>query len=231
MTTPDSHQAQGVAGSPASPAPAPSHPRSAGPEGEPPVRVHRAKETDLGVRTFPLVSAEEWRAPEEVLRRMYLDVEERAIEAYGWYMRDRIRKKTVSRRLRGAAIVLAAAGGLQPLASAAGSWGGMGWGYVLLASAGVCVAFDHFLGLSSGWMRDMVSAHTIRQRLHEFQLDWAGLGARDALAGQETPVQEYLELVRAFIVDLSEIVNNETTEWATEFKEGLSQFSLPSGPK
>ncbi|MEU4406823.1 SLATT domain-containing protein [Streptosporangium sp. NPDC023963] len=196
-----------------------------------PSRRRTSRQPDLGVRSFPLVSAEEWRAPEEVLRRMYLEAEERAIEAYTWYMRDRVRKRASSKVLRGAAIVLAAAGGLQPLASAAGAGGGLGWGYVLLASAGVCVAFDHFLGLSSRWMRDMVCAQEIQSRLHDFQLDWAVLNARDALDQGPIPVEEYLELLRTFIIDLSAIMTRETGEWVTEFQSGLAQLNLPPGQK
>ncbi|GAA3030911.1 SLATT domain-containing protein [Streptosporangium longisporum] len=189
------------------------------------------RQPDLGVRTFPLVSAEEWRRPEEVLRRMYLEAEERAVEAYTWYMRDRVRKRVSSKVVRGAAIVLAAAGGLQPLASAAGAGGGLGWGYVLLASAGVCVAFDHFLGLSSRWMRNMVCAQEIRSRLHDFQLDWAVLNARDAAGQGPIPVEEYLELLRAFITDLSATITRETGEWVTEFQSGLAQLNPPPGQK
>ncbi|MFF5112378.1 SLATT domain-containing protein [Streptosporangium sp. NPDC000509] len=193
---------------------------------------HRTfRQADLVARTFPLVSTEEWRAPEEVLRRMYLEAEGRAIEAYTWYMRDRVRKRASSKILRGVAIVLAAAGGLQPLASAAGAGGGLGWGYILLASAGVCVAFDHFLGLSSRWMRDMVAAQEIQSRLHDFQLDWAVLNARDALDQRSIPVEEYLELLRTFITDLSAIVTRETNEWVTEFQSGLAQLNLPSTQK
>ncbi|MFF3439393.1 SLATT domain-containing protein [Streptosporangium sp. NPDC002721] len=190
-----------------------------------------SRQPDLGVRSFPLVSAEEWRVPEEVLRRMYLEAEERAVEAYTWYMRDRVKKRASSKTLRGAAIVLAAAGGLQPLASAAGAGGGLGWGYVLLASAGVCVALDHFLGLSSRWMRDMVCAQEIQSRLHDFQLDWAVLNARDALDQRPIPVEEYLDLLRTFITDLSAIMTRETGEWVTEFQSGLAQLNLPPGQK
>ncbi|MEU4831736.1 SLATT domain-containing protein [Streptosporangium sp. NPDC023615] len=166
-----------------------------------------------------------------LLRRMYLEAEERAIEAYTWYIRDRVRKRVSSKALRGAAIVLAAAGGLQPLASAAGAGGGLGWGYVLLASGGVCVAFDHFLGLSSRWMRDMVCAQEIQSRLHAFQLDWAVLNARDAAEQRPVPVEEYLELLRVLITDLSATIIGETGEWVAEFRSGLAQLNPPPGQK
>lgn len=181
---------------------------------------------DLKARPFPLLTPEEWRRPREALRRMYLDAERRAIEAYDWYMRDRVRKRAAGRALRVAAIVLGAAGGLQPLVNLAGSGPGLGWGYVLLASAGVCLAIDHFLGLSSRWMRDMITAQRIHQRLQRFQLDWAALEAVEAGSGgdedaQVAHLQEYLDLLRGFSEDISTILIEETSEWINEFQSGL----------
>ncbi|MEV5410557.1 SLATT domain-containing protein [Thermopolyspora sp. NPDC052614] len=189
---------------------------------------------DLRAHPFPLLTPEEWRQPHEVLSRMYLDAERRAIEAYDWYMRDRLRKRASSRALRVLAIVLGAAGGLQPLVSAAASGTGLGWGYVLLAGAGVCVAIDHFLGLSSRWMRDMITAQRIHQRLQRFQLDWAALSATEAIttASADTAadggnadtahVQEYLDLLRSFAEDISTIMIDETSEWINEFQSGMA---------
>ncbi|MFI6453486.1 SLATT domain-containing protein [Streptosporangium amethystogenes] len=133
--------------------------------------------------------------------------------------RHRQQRRASSKVLREAAIVLAGAGG------------GLGWGYILLASAGVCVAFDHFLGLSSRWMRDMVCAQEIQSRLHGFQLDWAVLNAQDAVEQRPIPVEDYLDLLRAFITDLSAIMTRETNEWVTEFQSGLAQLNLPPGQK
>jgi hypothetical protein len=193
----------------------------------------RTGHRDLGARAFPLIDAEQWQHPDSVLRQLYLDTEEQAIEACDWYLRDRLRKKDASRILRGLAIAFAAAGGLFPLVSATVGRGQIGWGYVLLVLAGVCVGFDHFLGLSSRWMRDVVTAQKINHRLQEFQLDWAALYARDIREPgvKAVDVQEYLELIRKFVTDLSRIMIEETAEWVTEFQTGLHQLESQTGRK
>lgn len=182
--------------------------------------------SDLRVRPFPVPTTEEWREPEGVLRRMYEAAEEHAIEASEWYLRDRVRKKTASRLLRGLAVVLGAAGGLQPLITVAMSGKSSGWGYVFLALAGTCVAFDHFLGLSSRWMRDMITAQRIQRRLRQFQIDWAGLNARQAMNAEASrpDVPGYLDLLRGFLIDVSDITINETAEWVSEFQAGIAQL-------
>ncbi|GAA4592681.1 SLATT domain-containing protein [Planotetraspora phitsanulokensis] len=182
------------------------------------------------VPPFPLLTPEEWRAPEAALRRMYAGAEARAIANADWYLEDRVRKRVPSQILRGLAILLGAAGALQPLAATAGSSdGSLAWGYVLLAAAGVCVAFDHFLGLSSGWMRDMVAAQRIQHRLVEFQLDWAAMNARDAIGPDQSTVHEYLELLRSFMSDISLITAEETSEWVSDFQTAVSQLNNQAG--
>jgi SMODS and SLOG-associating 2TM effector domain 2 len=186
---------------------------------------------DLTARPFPVLDSEQWQQPEMVLRELYLDAESRAIETYDWYLRDRVGKKHASRIFRGLALALGSAGGLVPLTGVASGHGASGWGYVLLALAGVCVGFDHFLGLSSRWMRDMMTAQKIQRRLAGFQLDWAALNAADAVApaGTSIDVPAYLHLLREFTTDLSSIMIDETAEWVTEFQSGIHQLQSQTG--
>ena len=198
--------------------------------GPPDTRRGDSRRRDLPARSFPLVDADQWRQPEAMLRRLYLDAEARAIEAYEWYLRDRLKMRTASRTLRGLSVALAAGGGLVPLAGVAAGNGPSGWGYVLLVLAGVCVGFDHFLGLSSRWMRDMVTAQKIQLQLQEFQLDWAAMNAQDAVrTGPD--VQQYLGLLRGFTTGLSRVMAEETADWVTEFQSGLQQLQSQTGHK
>lgn len=189
-------------------------------------RPRGRRKTDLRAHTFPLLPPDQWRHPGDALKRMYQDAERYAIEAYDWYLADRLRKRTWSRLLRALAIILAAAGGLQPLISAASSRMSFAWGYVLLASAGICVGFDHFFGISTRWMRDIVTAQKLQQRLQRFQLDWAALDAAHALAPAPDPasVPSYLDLLRDFVMDNSAIMMTETAEWVAEFQTGIAQL-------
>ncbi|GII51659.1 hypothetical protein Pth03_00480 [Planotetraspora thailandica] len=193
------------------------------------------RQRDLRTHRFVLLSPEQWRAPDEALRRMYEVAEGRAIENAEWYLDDRMRKRVPSQILRALAILLGAAGALQPLIATAGGTqnnsGNLAWGYVLLAAAGVCIGFDHFLGLSSGWMRDMVAVQKIQRRLVEFQLDWAALNAHDALNSQPTPVHDYLELLRAFMSDISVITAEETSEWVSDFQNAVAQLNTQAGAR
>jgi hypothetical protein len=209
------------------------------PRAEAAERPDRAKRAPAGapnrrgrrdVPPFPLLTPEQWRAPEEALRQMYAGAEARAIANADWYLEDRVRKRVPSQILRGLAILLGAAGALQPLAASAGtSDGSLAWGYVLLAAAGVCIAFDHFLGLSSGWMRDMVTAQRIQHRLVEFQLDWAAMNARDAIGPDQSTVHDYLALLRSFMSDISLITAEETSEWVSDFQTAVAQLNNQTG--
>jgi hypothetical protein len=167
-----------------------------------------------------------------VLAEFYNDAQARAIETCEWYLADRRGKKMASRMLRGLAVLLAAAGGLVPLASVTTGQSVSGWGYVLLAGAGVCFGFDRFLGLSAGWMRDMTTVQRIQRRLQLFQLDWTTLDAtRVTSGGDGTAVEPYLTLLRDFATDLSDLIIEETSEWVSEFQSGLQVLEAQTSRK
>lgn len=106
--------------------------------------VRRAPRRDMTIRPFPVLVAEQ--QPEVVLQRLREWAEGQAEDSVAWYLRDKAIRRTASRILRGCAILLGIAGGVVPLVSAASAGRGASWGYVLLAMAGGCLAFDHFLG-------------------------------------------------------------------------------------
>lgn len=173
--------------------------------------------------------AERWRQPEAVLAELYDDAQSRAVEACEWYLADRRGKKTASRLLRGLAMLLASAGGLIPLANVTTGQSVSGWGYVLLAGAGVCFGFDRVLGLSAGWMRDMTTAQRIQRRLQAFQFDWTALDAARAIDGTSVSVEPYLTLLRDFATGLSDLMIEETGEWVSEFQSGLAMLEARTG--
>jgi hypothetical protein len=178
-----------------------------------------------------MTAEDQWRDPHKALRVLYEHAESRAIEAAEWYLDDRIKRRFASQALRLLAILLAAVGGLQPLAATAiapavpPGPGHLAWGYIMLAVAGVCVACDHFLGLSSRWMRDMVTAQKLQHRLIEFQLDWVELEVRGATDPGAATTHDYLRLLRSFITDTSTVTHEETLEWLTEFQSTTAQLS------
>jgi SMODS and SLOG-associating 2TM effector domain 2 len=211
--------------------------RAADPAGEKsPVTTSRrrakGRRPDLSVRLIPLIGPEQWREPREVLSMLYAEAQAQAVEIYEWYMADRISRKFVSRILRGLALVLASAGGLVPLANVAAGQSVSGLGYVLLALAGVCFGFDRFLGLSAGWMRDVMTAQQVQRRLQEFQFSWLEMNAADAREDPpETVPEPYLKLLHEFVCDLSDLVLGETGEWVSEFQSGLQQLESVTSKK
>lgn len=182
---------------------------------------------DLRAQRFPLAGPEDWRDPGQALTTLYRHAEDKALQAIDWYLRDKRSKKLSSRVLRAVAIILAAAGGVQPLVSIARpGQGNAGWGYVLLALAAACIGFDRFFGLSSGWMRAISTAQAIQSSLERFQFEWAATCACTAmLPARPEQVLDRLQLLRAFSEQLLDLVRGETAEWVVEFQSSLSSLA------
>jgi SMODS and SLOG-associating 2TM effector domain 2 len=192
----------------------------------------RRRRPDLPTRLLPPIAPENWKNPGEALQILYEDAQTRAIEICDWYMADRLGRKRASRVLRGLALVLAAAGGLVPLANVTIGQSVSGWGYLFLALAGVCFGFDHYLGLSTGWMRDIATAQRVQRRLQSFQFAWMELNAVEARKDcPESSPLPYLELLRDFAHDLSDLVIGETDDWVAEFQTGLQQLESVASRK
>jgi hypothetical protein len=87
------------------------------------------------------------------------------------------------------------------------------------------VAIDHFFGFSSGWMRFITTEHQIRQILHEFQLEYdierATWQGRPPTLEQ---VQSVLQRCKSFLIQVDEIIRQETEQWVTEFQSALKRI-------
>jgi hypothetical protein len=181
---------------------------------------------DLRAVPFPDQALQQWQDPEVALTLLYRHAEARAIDAVDWYLEDKRGKRAWSRGLRVVAILLVIAGGLQPVLDAAGPGRGEpAWGYVLLALAAACVGFDRFFGLSSGWMRNMTTAQALRRRLELLQYDWAVECAKAATRTVDgKQILTRVGLLRAFADDAAVLMQQETSEWVTEFQSNLVQL-------
>ena len=188
---------------------------------------------DLRPAPIPMAAMEQWQDTETALTQLYRYAEGRAIEAADWYLQDKRGKRSWSRGLRLVAILLVIAGGLQPLLDAAApGTGRTAWGYVLLALAAACIAFDRFFGLSSGWMRSMTTAQALERRLGQLQYDWALECARSAARTVDPKqVQNRLALLRVFSDDVAALLQQETTTWVLEFQSSLLRLERSNTPR
>jgi hypothetical protein len=167
-----------------------------------------------------VITAADWERPAEAATTLFKRAEYTANEAIDWYLRHKRTRKRASRLLRALAILLVAAGMLVPLLTPVVRSLHAEYGYALFAAAAACVAFDHFFGLSSGWMRDVVTAQALHARLEALRFDWAAECARSALTTRRTmdEVDRQLTLLRDFSDDMVGLTSAETAEWMAEFR-------------
>ncbi|HEV7962462.1 MAG TPA: SLATT domain-containing protein [Actinoplanes sp.] len=188
-------------------------------------RHGRRSRRDLRPPAMRVPSVEDWRDPFSTLEALRSWAESQAAEAIDWYLRDKALKRIGSRLLRALAILFAIAGGVAPLLAATGDRS-TSWGYVALALAAGCVAFDHFFGLSSGWMRDISAAQALRRRLSTFRFAWTTANANAALgAGAAADAAARISLIEEFAVDVADLVDAETGEWLAEFRANITSFA------
>ena len=167
-----------------------------------------------------------WEKRRSGIGQLYGWAEQLACEAIDWYMFEKKRKARWSRSLRALAAILATVGGTIPVAALAAGKSTFGnWGFVLLALAAGCVAYDRFFGYSSAWLRYMATAINLRSQLSEFQLTWvseiAALGDGEPPAGE---VHRLIDLVQSFVSGVNDTVRGETQSWLVEFNTNMSEL-------
>jgi hypothetical protein len=183
----------------------------------------------------------EWDAgnPAQSLGQAYQWAVQNAQAKIDWYAKKRQPKRRGSQWLRSFAILLAAIGALCPLVEAATSDTqtiSLGvteiplsqlaqWGYVSIAVAAALIGYDRFFGLSTGWMRYMVTELSLQRTLREFQYDWNILSAQQT---QQQPPQNntptLLQRLKDFTLQVETLVKQETDAWVTEFQTNLSEL-------
>ncbi|WP_407564759.1 SLATT domain-containing protein [Streptomyces sp. 184] len=202
--------------------------------GTPDVRIGRGRGRDLRGRPFPGAALEATGGQREILRELRAWAEREAEDAIEWYLNDKRLKRRGSRVISALTILLAVAGTLIPLASVVSGGPPQGWGYVLLALAAGCKGFDHFFGLSSGWMRDITAAHALRAELNDFRMAWAAeqLRAAEPASGTLDPaaLERRLALLTSLVEAVRRQVESETAEWLSEFRATAQQLQDHAGP-
>ncbi|WP_326597823.1 SLATT domain-containing protein [Streptomyces sp. NBC_01803] len=150
------------------------------------------------------------------LAQLYACAEAEALRTVEWYLADRLWKRRAARLLRGGTLAGAAGGVALPLLGA----GLERWGLLALLGAAVCLAGDRYLGLTSGWMRDMATAQALRRRLAALRYDWVAEDVREPDGPPGEAAERRLAVLRRFSEDVTELVRAETADWMREFRAG-----------
>lgn len=203
-----------------------------------PGRARRARSLargDIPPAPRPGTTPQGWADEAQAIELLRAWAEDRATEAIEWYLRDKQPKRWASRLLRAAAVLFAVTGGVLPLIS--GSIHGINpdLGYVSLAIAAGCVAFDHFFGLSSGWIRDITAIQALQGLLARFHLDWARWQATQAgaVTSHDDPTSgttTALDLITGLIADVTSVTEAETAQWIADFTTSIAALRHDASP-
>jgi SMODS and SLOG-associating 2TM effector domain 2 len=200
-------------------------PAATEPSAEPARPATRRRGVDLDLAAFPPLT---WSRNEirRSLDELYAWSERLATDAINWYLTEKRRKARRSRGLRALALLLATAGGAVPIiALAAGRAAAGNWGFLLLALAAGCWAFDRFFGYSSSWLRYMATATSLRTQLVEYQTAWAKeMVAMAAREPDRTDAVRLIDFVRTFAWNVNDTIRAETEAWLVEFHTRLTEL-------
>lgn len=169
--------------------------------------------------------------PEKSLMLIYEWAVKKAHERIKWYEDNSKKRKTLSQLLRIIIICSIAVGGLCPLIDATGiflsnrpdSFTLGKLGYVFIAIAAAIMGFDKYFGLSTGWMRYIVTQLSLERSLQGFQYDWAFLLAQQK-EGQTKSNEPLLQRVKDFSLEVENQVKQETDAWVMEFQSNLAEL-------
>lgn len=186
---------------------------------------------DKNEKSFPVLS---WNSGEfdVSLKKLYEYVIQEAKKAITWYDKKRQSKRVWGYSLRVGAIIVTGASGIIPVLSQILLTDKLNplWATIAIAVAAILVALDRFAGLTSGWVRYMLTRMELDRLLETFCFDWEK--NRLAYSGSvSTPEQakEALLLCKEFILKIREMVKNETQMWASEFQTALKEIEKASG--
>ena len=141
----------------------------------------------------------------------------------------------LSSRLRLAAILFGALGGLLPLvkatlppaaAIAMSRYAGISEaGYFSLALAVAIFQLDRYFGISTTWMRYVTAASAVEKSLEEYRMEWANLTAQLQGAPPTAPqLHQLIGCTTNFSLAVKSHVEQETKAWVIEFQSNLAQL-------
>ena len=176
------------------------------------------KEVSHMSKSNPFPGWDATQEPAVSINRLYDWTTKETEDMIDWYSQHRLPRKFGSQLIRALVIIFAGAGALCPFLDATKAFSKLAlgeWGYVFFGLAAAVFLFDKFFGLSSGWMRFMVTTLQLERALNEFQFDWVDLNIRKA-----SP-QKFIERLKTFALLVNNLVQQETTQWVSEFMNNI----------
>jgi low affinity Fe/Cu permease len=173
-----------------------------------------------------------WRpenAPQS-LDAVYKYVTGSASQAIDWYLAAKRSKKRWAQRLRVGALIMVAVAGVLPVLSQIFGAGSSvviqpAWASVALAIAVALIALDRFFGFSSAWARCMATGQAITAALNQFRLDWQQSKSKLSVDGlTQESINHLLDLAKALVKTMDDLIKAETSQWVKEFQETLTQI-------
>lgn len=184
-----------------------------------------AKTADIKPNPFPDLN---WKDGEEgrSLDKLAAYAMGEAEQAILWYLEKKRSKRRGARFFRGGAIVLAGIAGLIPVLPAIASFEvDPAWATVVAAVAAVMVAWDRFMGYTSGWVRFILAQQEISRVLEVFRLEWEG--HRQAMEGEPPDGEQAAAMIqhcKVLLQQVQGIVQQETQSWAMEFQNVIKEL-------
>ena len=164
---------------------------------------------------------------EQDLKVLRKNVETKATESINWYLKHKNTKARSSKFLRVSSIIFIFIGGISPILQGLEWFNGQDcqYGYIALAFAAVCIAFDKFFGFSSSWMRYMTTAIKLQKALANFQTDWmlSWAEVKDNTPSVEQH-RQLLQHIKQLSLNILNEIEHETKMWTHEFQSNLSQL-------
>ncbi|HEX6289964.1 MAG TPA: SLATT domain-containing protein [Herpetosiphonaceae bacterium] len=170
--------------------------------------------------------------PTESLKGVYEWAAKNGQDQIRWYQEKKRSKRRGSLWIRALSILFVAIGGLCPLIDATDlfadsttwlSGTSLGqWGYVFLALAAALIGYDRYFGLSTAWMRFIVTQLSIERALKEFRYDWLILLVQQDSTEMNIPV--LLQRAKDFTLQVENLVRQETDSWVLEFQSNIAQL-------
>lgn len=91
-------------------------------------------------------------------------------------------------------------------------------GYISLAIGGLLMLLDKYLGISAGYVRFYVTELDIQKNTLEFKENWNIEMARSSQPPSVENILSLLNQIKQFRQAISQIIQVETRDWATEFQ-------------